>query len=163
MNCWINKEKDTFYWNISGDVGLNSPNKQIDVSFVQFAFKVRSSASFFEDIFYDSVELKESIRKMVVGTPCSGRKGDPLVEVIDLWQQDPTHGYTKDGKISTIKDGTYPTVFGPQASLLVKLNSSLRIVHPTQYPRVDLMPNCPLDVKAYVRFIMTGQKNAVLE
>jgi hypothetical protein len=163
MNCWINKEKDRFLWNISGDVGLNSPNKQIDVSFVQFALKVRLSASFFEDTFGDSVELKESIRKMVVGTPCSGRKGDPLVEVIDLWQQDIMHGYTKDGKISTIKDGTYATVVGPQTSLLVKVNNGLRIVHPTQYPRVDLMPNCPLDVKTYVRFVMAGQKNTVLE
>ncbi len=160
MKCWIDSEKNRFAWNVSANVGLNSPNNLIDVSLVQFGLKARVLPDVIGQL-GDSQEFQELIKKMVLGTPCTGQKNDPLVQLIECWQRQHSMAAssTKDGKVSVLTDATYGA---NNVRLLKRLNNVLRNAYPSLFPRLDLMPNCPANVKSYVRMCMALQKNEVL-
>jgi hypothetical protein len=158
MKLWISKDCERFYLNVSADVGLNSRNDSDDVGLVQLAFK---SALLLPNAGI-SVELQAQIRKLVVTQPCSGRKDDPLVSVIFTFQKEMEMPQVPDGKISTIKEGTYVDGGGRHISNLMMMGNFMRRAHQDVYPRIDLIPSCPSITARRSRELFTPTKYAPL-
>ena len=126
---------DVFYWNIDGPVGLNGTNKFDDVLFVQWCFYKLGK--------WD--RIKPDLRAICDRTPingeCSGREGDPLIDIIRALQRSQA-GLKVDGQVTPPpkKDAQYTHHGSRHTYLIFYLNAALRYLHPTQYPRIDLMP-----------------------
>jgi len=125
---------DVFYWNIDRPVGMDGANKFDDVMFVQWCFYKMGK--------WDrlSPELRAACRTTPVSGECSGRESDPLVPIIKALQRS-QKGLKVDGRVTPPHAGSHYIYHGAShAYLIFYLNAVLRALHPTQYPRIDLMP-----------------------
>lgn len=123
-----------FYWNVDGPVGLNGTNKFDDVLFVQWCFYKMAQ--------WDRMkpELRAVYRTTPLNGECSGRDGDPLIAAIKTLQRS-VPGLMVDGRVSPpTKGATYAYHGARHTFLIFYLNAVLRVLHPNQYPRIDLMP-----------------------
>ena len=124
-----------FFWNVDAAVGLHGANNFDDVMFVQWCFYKLSK--------WDRIPA--DLRKVLAQTPvsgsCTGRDNDPLVTSIKAFQASELMTGMVDGRVSPAKGGGYYKYYGDkQAFLILRLNGVLRVLHPQQYPRIDLMP-----------------------
>jgi hypothetical protein len=123
-----------FFWNVDAPVGLNGKNKFDDVLFVQWCFYKLGQ--------WDKTppELRATLRNTNVNGECSGRDGDPLIASIKALQQ--RFRNMVDGRVSPAgKQVQYSYHNAEHTFIIFRLNAALRVLHPTQYPRIDLMPD----------------------
>ena len=108
-------------WNIDANVGLASPNRQDDVELVQLGFV----AMLKNGKLNHNDGAKGAASAIVLGAPCSGRRGDVLVDTIIAFQQ--PRGSIRDGHVSVMKpgDGTYTDRLGKSAFVMAVLNNNL--------------------------------------
>ncbi len=122
-----------FYWNVDNPVGLNAINMMDDVLFVQWCFYKMSKW------IHLSVDSRSHYSKTGVNGLCTGREGDPLINAITVLQQD--QDLMVDGRVSPPSSSTSYSYHGEKHRFLIfYLNAALRVLHPQQYPRLDLMP-----------------------
>ena len=133
---------DVFYWNVDGPVGMNGTNKVDDVLFVQWCFYKMGK--------WD--RLDPDLRAICSTTPvngrCSGREDDPLIAIIKALQRS-QKGLKVDGQVTPPTTDVRYTYHGKgHVFLILYLNAVLRVLHPAQYPRIDLMPEFVWKIKA---------------
>lgn len=132
-----------FYWNIDGNVGLNSPNKNDDVQLVQFGYSLMAKTEM-------NPAFKAALAAVKVGTPCTGREDDPLVRAIRAHEV--VHGGAQDGRVSVIPSsaGVYTDAGGRHAFLLISIVNNMFDAQPNDFPRIDKHPSCPALLKAAI-------------
>ena len=122
-----------FFWNVDSPVGLNAVNMMEDVLFVQWCFYKMSKW------IHLSVDSRSHYSKTGVNGVCTGREGDPLINSIKVLQQE--RDLMVDGRVSLPPSSALYTYHGEKHRFLIfYLNTVLRVLHPQQYPRIDLMP-----------------------
>lgn len=135
-----------FFWNIGAKVGAKAPNKLVDVQLVQLGYHcmVRSPVNAGR---LTSAEA-EAFANIKPGPGCTGAEGDPLVRAIRAHEA--SRGGTQDGFVSQLAQGhiAYVSTSGKLALILVALNNSIKDILGDKYPRIDLHPACPGDLKA---------------
>src|SRR3982751_2416642 len=89
--------QDIFFFNISANVGVNSPNTVEDVQLVQFGYFAIAQ----NKLASVPAELITAASAVVVGAPYSGAPNDPLTIAIKTDER--TRGGTQDGHISVIR------------------------------------------------------------
>jgi len=123
-----------FYWNVDGPVGMNGTNKYDDVLFVQWCFYKMGKWERLD------ADLRAICRTTPVNGRCTGREDDPLIAIIKALQRSES-GLMVDGRVSPPTKGATYTYHGARHTFLIfYLNAVLRVLHPNQYPRIDLMP-----------------------
>ena len=121
-----------FFWNVDGAVGLNGANNEDDVLFVQWClYKISRWESRPE-------RLRNALRNTPVNGLCTGREGDPLIASIKTLQTE--QKLLVDGRVSPARGAVYMRHGDRHHFLVHYLNAVLRQMHPTHYPRIDLMP-----------------------
>lgn len=136
--------RKVIFWNIEGNVGAYSPNRQDDVDLVQMGYVALAKSPLAKI----SEATRQLAKQIVPGARCDGTPNDPLVKVIKSHQAD--RGGTQDGHVSVISStsGSYD---GQHAFLLVILNNNIALVSPEVFPRMDKIPGCPPTLAAKVR------------
>ncbi len=131
---------DIFFWNINANVGLNSPNNPVDVELVQFGY---FAAALSPKV---TPSLRPIFAAVTPGAAYTATRDDPLTVAILAHQK--TRGGTQDGHVSVIKGETYD---GTHTFMLMTLVNAMRDLQPTDFPRIDKHPRCPLRVQTSVR------------
>src|SRR5260370_18550013 len=127
-----------FLWNVDAAVGLNGGNGVDEVMFVQWCFYKMTKWN----------QIDSNLRAVFAKTPvtgeCTGSDGDLLITSIKGLQQSELakgRGAIVDGRVSPATGGGHYKYHGGQGTFLIfYLNAALRVLHPQQYPRIDLMP-----------------------
>ncbi|MEO2091651.1 MAG: hypothetical protein ABGY75_19520 [Gemmataceae bacterium] len=137
-----------FFFNLSANVGVNSPNKKDDVELVQFAYFAMSKVP------GTSPALRPVFAAVKPGAAYSGAANDPLTQAIIAHQRD--RGGTQDGHVSVINNPAvqYSAADGPHVFMLVRLVNNIFDFMPDDYPRLDKHPSCPAELKRAVRAIL---------
>ena len=131
-----------FFWNISANVGVSSPNRTDDVHLIQFGYFIMSTSKF------TAPNLKPIFADVKVGAPCTGREDDPLIKAIRAHQKD--RGGPQDGHVSSLK--TSEAGFAPGRSfMLVAIMNNIFDATANDFPRIDRHPQCPQSVKIAVQ------------
>lgn len=132
-----------FFWNLSTNVGAQSPNKPDDVQLVQLGY---ACASY--DTFYDAA-LRATFAAVVPGAPYSSQENDPLTRAIRAHEKQ--RGGTQDGHVSVLKSMTDASYDGGAHNyIIVALNWQIRRQLPGNFPRLDKHPRCPSLLRAAV-------------
>ena len=125
---------DVFYWNVDGPVGVRGTNKAEDVMFVQWCFYKMGKWNRIP------ADLRALCDKTLVNGKCSGSEDDQLVGLIKALQRS-QKGLKVDGQVTPATAEVMYNYHGTAHTyLILYLNAVLRALHPTQYPRIDLMP-----------------------
>jgi hypothetical protein len=135
---------DKFFFNISGNVGPNCPNKPEDVQLVQFAYFAMAQNKLPEI----PPDLMAAAGAVVPGAPYSGSPNDPLT--IAIRADERARGGTQDGHISVVR-GNLQTYSADNFYLLVRLVNHIRKLLGKDFPRIDKHPKCPPQLAASVR------------
>jgi hypothetical protein len=131
-----------FHWNLDVSVGKHAENSSpCDVSYIQWYYTLAAAHPLTPE------DRKAIYKKVSVTGFCLGTDGDPLVAAIYAHQQALSHPRV-DGKIS-VAHGT--GMVGTNAFFILRLNSRFAHMHQNIWPRVDLIPGCPLLVAQAVR------------
>jgi hypothetical protein len=130
-----------FFWNVDAAVGLKGENRREDVLFVSWClYKMRSWS-------YTPEAVKPILRNASITEHCSGRENDPLVVAIKAVQR-VNPAMMVDGRVSpAVRDGTYAHRGRNPMFLIFVLNNALKMMHPQQFPRIDLMPEFAWQLK----------------
>ena len=145
MHAEIGDKGKLFFWNVDAPVGLNGANLFEDVLFVQWCFYKLSK--------WDKIppDVQAVFAKTPINGECTGHEGDLLIASIKALQQfnvSKGRGGKVDGRVSPATGGHYKYQGGSVAFLVFYLNAVLRVMHPQQYPRIDLMPEFVWKIKA---------------
>lgn len=138
-----NGDRRIFFWNVSANVGVKSPNKPDDVQLVQLGY---ACAAY--DTFYDAM-LRATFAAVVPGAPYSGQENDPLTRAIRAHEKQ--RGGAQDGHVSvptSLTNASYDG--GAHTYLIVSLNFQFRRQLPGNFPRLDKHPRCPPLIRAAV-------------
>lgn len=129
----------SFAWNLDANVGLNAPNREDDVQFVQLAYH----AMLRNPNLTLSPEQKAVYGRIRPGDRCSGREDDPLVIAIRTHEK--AHGGTQDGHVSKLSSSAiYADANGRYTGLMVSLNNNLYLqIERGRWPRIETHPACP--------------------
>jgi hypothetical protein len=132
------------YWNLDGNVGVNSPNRTDDVQLCQFGYSIMAKAA------ATPAKLKPIFAQVKVGAPCTGLEDDPLIKAIRAHQAD--RGGTQDGHVSVIKavSGVYHDAGGQHSFMLTAIINNIFDAMPNDFPRIDKHPACPPALKASI-------------
>lgn len=131
-----------FFWNLSANVGVASPNRPDDVQLVQLGYlcAARDAQG------YDAA-TRAVFAAVVPGAPYSGQEADPLTRAIRAHEK---LGGKKDGHVSVLPGGSSGSYDGANSFLIARLNTQMRIQIPGNFPRLDKHPKCPPLVRAAV-------------
>jgi hypothetical protein len=142
---FLSQGEDGFIWNIDSNVGLNSPNKRIDVELVQFGYFAKSF-----NVANQSPELRRLCAAVTPGAPYSGAANDPLTVAIVAHQKE--RGGTQDGHVSPIHGRTdvYVAKDGPHSFMLAGLVNNMRDLLKADFPRIDKHIKCPAELRKSV-------------
>jgi hypothetical protein len=131
-----------FMWNLDCSVGKGGSNGlAVDVSFIQWYYTHAVNFHLTEPA------SKAIYRNVRITGSCNGTENDPLVAAI-LSQQRLMRHPTVDGKVSVV---TGAGKVGLSAFFLLRLEARFAIMFPREWPRLDLIPNCPASVQALAR------------
>ena len=131
-----------FMWNLTASVGKGGANTNgADVSFIQWYY---THAAHFH---LTDPANKEVYRKVRITGVCNGTDSDPLVQAILTQQRSMNHS-SIDGRVSVV---TGTGKLGDKAFFLLRLEARFAIMFPAEWPRLDLIPNCPSSVKEAMR------------
>lgn len=139
-----------FYWNLSANVGLGSPNRIDDVQLVQLGYALAVDVSS-DNLLFDA-DLRSVCKKVIPGAPYNGVAGDPLTLAIDAHQR--KMKIAPDGHISVLppmSTGLYQQRGGQHVFQLVALVNAIKEMTPEIFPRIDKHPKCPPALRAAVR------------
>jgi hypothetical protein len=144
------KGDDRFFFNLSGNVGPNSLNKQEDVQLVQFGYFAMAQIM----LPGTAVETLEAAAKVVPGADYKGAADDPLTIAIKTDQK--FRGGTQDGHVSRVHGEIFYD--GVHAFQLVSLVNSIKRMMPSEFPRLDKHQKCPAILAAAVKamFLVPG-------
>jgi hypothetical protein len=134
---------DIFFFNLTANVGVNSPNKSEDVQLVQFGYLALAQ----NRLSSVPAELITAASAVVPGAPYSGGPNDPLTLAIKTDER--TRGGTQDGHISVIHGNV--SYDGSHIFLLARLVNNISLFAETVFPRIDKHPRCPPQLAAAVR------------
>lgn len=133
-----------FMWNLDTSVGKGAANSNpCDVSFIQWYYVLASNFHLTDP------ERKALYRTVQITGLCNGKDDDPLVQAIIAHQQ-VTHHPQVDGKVSVVHGSG--KVADRIAFFLLRLEARLAVMYPREWPRLDLIPNCPPSVAEVSRF-----------
>ena len=135
--------REVFFWNVNNPVGHNGVNQMDDVLFVSWCIY---KAAKFPDL---PADLREVFKNAGLTHMCDGTKDHRLVTAIYALQRAFGRGGLVDGRISPAKGVTYAHHRAKHLYMIFELNSYLRVMHPEQYPRIDLMPEFPWKLKQF--------------
>lgn len=126
-----------FQWNLDCSVGKGGQNNlPTDVSYLQWYYTLAVS-------FPETPADRAAIYKAVSITgKCTGKDDDPLVQSIFAQQRGLNHPII-DGKASVAPPGGK---IGETAYFILRVNARLATQFPRQWPRLDLIRNCPSSV-----------------
>jgi len=126
-----------FQWNLDCSVGKSAQNSIVaDVSFLQWYYTL---AVTFPETPADRAAIYKTVS--ITGT-CTGRDDDPLVKSIVAQQRGLNHPVI-DGKASVAPAGGR---IGETAYFILRVNARFATQFPKQWPRLDLIRNCPVTV-----------------
>lgn len=131
-----------FHWNLDASVGKHAQNTlPTDISYIQWYYTLAAVHPL------TAPERRAVYAKVIVTGLCLGTEGDPLVAAIETHQRALNHPLA-DGKISVAHGSG---MVGSHAFFILRLNSRFAHMHAGTWPRVDLIPGCPLLVAQAVR------------
>jgi hypothetical protein len=142
-----------FFWNIDAKVGVNAPNRSVDVQLVQLGYRAVFKSPFNAGRLTPAeVDAYINIQP---GAICSGREDDPLVQAIRAHEQ--SRGGTQDGVVSPLGQGhiVYTDAAGPHALILVALNNSLKDMLGDAYPHIEKHPECPGELRSLAELMFS--------
>jgi hypothetical protein len=123
-----------FQWNLECSVGKAGQNTiAADVSYLQWYYTLAVS---FPETPADRAAI---YRGVAITGKCTGKDDDPLVQSIFAQQRGLNHPII-DGKASVAPEGGR---IGETAYFILRLNARLATQFPNQWPRLDLIRNCP--------------------
>jgi hypothetical protein len=135
------------FFNISGNVGLRSPNDTLDVQLVQLGYAcaaINPANSAPQDV-------KALWQRVSPGSPYTGTAQDILTQAIAAHER--IKGISQDGHISRMAGGQLRHA-GPRGSepfLLSNLCNNIFDILSSTYPRIDLSPKCPPGLGAHIK------------
>jgi len=138
------------FFNISGNVGLNSPNDGIDVQLVQLGY----ACAAVNPMNTAPADVKAVWAKVLPGAQYSKAPTDPLSQAIGAHQR--WKKSLADGHISRMKGGTsaYPGPKGQEVFLLAALCNNISDVLASVFPRIDLDRRCPAQLAAHIKQLL---------
>jgi hypothetical protein len=124
-----------FQWNLDQSVGKGAQNgSHCDVSYIQWYYTLAAAHPL------TPPDRKTIYSHVKITGLCLGTDKDPLIPAIIAQQQAISHPIV-DGRVSVATgDGK---VGGAKAFFILRLNARLADMFPMQWPRLDLIPNCP--------------------
>jgi len=136
-------EDDKFFFNISGNVGPNCPNKIVDVQFVQFGYFAvsQNKTAGFPQYLIDAASA------VVPGAPYSGAPNDPLTLAIKADER--FRGGVQDGHVSVMRGSV--SYDATHDYLVMRLCNNIRTMVGRDFPRIDRHPKCPPQLAESVR------------
>lgn len=135
-------EQRRFFWNVSANVGVVSPNKADDVQLVQLAYACAAFGANFDPA------TRAIFAAVVPGAPYSGQEADPLTRAIRAHQKH--RGGVQDGHVSVLTNLVTATYDGKNSFMIVSLNTQMRQQLVGYFPRLDKHAKCPALVRAAV-------------
>lgn len=134
------------FFNISGNVGIKSPNDPIDVELVQLGYycaAINPANSAPPDV--------KAIYKLVrPGEAYAGSPTDPLTRAIEADQRFRQVKY--DGHVSRMHGGVrYSGPRGKEPFILSSLGNNIFDIMSAVYPRIDLDSRCPAKLAAHIK------------
>ncbi len=135
-----------FFWNLSCNVGLMSPNRIEDVQLVQLGYAVMADKP------NEKPALRAMFKLVIPGAAYSANEADPLTKAILAHQAD--RGSTQDGHVSVISNLKTAHYGAEKSFMLVGLVNSIMKSQPDQFPRIDLHPKCPSALRATVKYFL---------
>ncbi len=144
MKAYIHKVGSLahFHWNLECSVGKRGQNTlPADVSFIQWYYTVAAANT------RTPADRKAVYSRVSVTGVCRGTDDDPLVQAIMAHQRALSHPMV-DGKISVATGNGF---VGAKAFFILRLGSRLADMTPGTWPRLDLVPGCPMVVAEAVR------------
>lgn len=131
-----------FQWNLDCSVGKGGQNNlPVDVSYLQWYYTVAASNP------RTPADRKAVYARVAITGMCSGTEKDPLVQAILTQQRALSHPFV-DGRINVATgDGRV----GEMAFFILRLGARFADMLPQAWPRLDLVPGCPLIVAEAVR------------
>ncbi len=131
-----------FQWTVDCSVGKGGSNSLItDVSYIQWYYTLAAEHPLTPD------DRKKIYRQVRITGACRGTDDDPLVAAIFAHQRALNHPEI-DGRIS-IAHGSGKV--GAAAFFVLRLGARFANMFPNQWPRLDLIRNCPSTVAQAVR------------
>lgn len=131
-----------FHWNLECSVGKRGQNSlRADVSFIQWYYTVAAANV------RTPADRKAIYSRVSVTGVCRGTDDDPLVQAIMAHQSALSHPLI-DGKISVATGNGF---VGAKAFFILRLGARLADMTPKVWPRLDLVPGCPMEVVEAVR------------
>lgn len=139
-----------FMWNLSGNVGRNSPNLLADVELVRYGY------------FCYSLNPKMSnpqLLPIIANMSTYGGYDSDLQDVIDFHEQ--ARGGTQDGHVSAMPPGGIPGLGAGNYDanhifLLVTLNNNMNMRDMKQWPRIDLAAESGPEITRYAQTVFWG-------
>jgi hypothetical protein len=131
-----------FQWNVDCSVGKGGANSlAADVSYVQWYYTLAAQHTL------TSPDRKAIYQNVRVTGGCLGTDADPLVAAIVAHQRGLAHSQV-DGRVSV---ATGSGMLGEQAFFVLRIGARLADMYPGAWPRLDLIPGCPVNVAQEVR------------
>ena len=131
-----------FQWNLDCSVGKGGSNNLIsDVSYIQWYYTLAAEHPLTPD------DRKKIYRQVRITGACRGTDDDSLVAAIFAHQWALNHPDI-DGRIS-VAHGSGKV--GAAAFFVLRLGARFANMFPNQWPRLDLIRNCPTTVAQAVR------------
>jgi hypothetical protein len=131
-----------FQWNVDCSVGKGGANSLVaDVSYIQWSYTLAAE----NDL--TSPDRKAVYKNVRVTGKCLGTDADPLVAAIQAHQRALSHGQL-DGRVSV---ATGSGMLGNQAFFVLRIGARLADMYPGVWPRLDLIPKCPVQVAQEAR------------
>ena len=123
-----------FFFNLTADVGRNSPNRLDDVELVRYGYFCLSRRP---DV---QVQISPELKLAFANMRSLGPYGPDLQAVIDLHQQARGKDSTIDGKVSVGKPQiTHSSRYNDKLSWIIFVLCRAMIDHvPDTYPRIDI-------------------------
>jgi hypothetical protein len=142
-----------FMWNLDTSVGkLGANSNACDVSFIQWYYVLASN------FHLTDADRKAIYRNVKITGSCNGKDDDPLVQAIIAQQQATRHPQV-DGKVSVVHGSG--KVGSDVAFFLLRIEARLAVMYPKEWPRLDLIPNCPSSVAEVSRFAVPTMNELV--
>lgn len=147
-----------FFFNLDANVGPDSPNRPDDVQLVQMGFQAMAR----NPLFRPKDPKDEQILRRALGDPditpgrhYGGGRNEVLSLVINLYQAFRGDGSVRDGHVSVIR-GTTGSYDNVHSYLLIPMNNSLMDVNRRSFPRLDLLPECPTQLRSAIQKMLLG-------
>lgn len=138
--------KKRFWFNLDGNVGVNSPNLRDDVELIQFGYFAMAKNP------KTDAPLRPVYAAVKPGATYSGGANDPLTLAIIAHQQ--SRGGTQDKHVSVIHSPSLVYSGSRPGFMLVPLVNCIFDLMPNDWPRLDKHPDCPAELKRVVRALL---------